>query len=206
MNRPPIQLRSIASMNRMLDAAESLFANGGADAVTIEAVVRQSGTSVGAFYARFTDRAGLLSAMHGRFHERMKQEAGSAVAAAIVQPTLKHVITTFVKCALPAALRHRESILFFVATSATDTPLRQQGVAENNSFAAAFTAMLEPFTAEIAHPDPELAIDMAFRIFFAMFIQRALFTPEEATGRELSDELHMEEIIHCLVQYLVARV
>lgn len=191
-------------MNRMLDAAEALFAAGGDDAVTIEAVVRQSGTSVGAFYARFTDRAGLLSAMQTRFHERMKQEAGSAIAAAIVQPNLKHVISTFVKCALPAALRHRESILFFVATSATDTPLRQDGVAENTKFATAFSAMLEPFRAEIAHPDTDLAIDMAFRIFFAMFIQRALFNPREATGRELSDEHHMDEISHCLIQYLVA--
>jgi len=188
----------------MLDAAEALFAAGGAEAVTVEAVVAAAGTSVGSFYARFTDRAGLLAAMHGRFLERMQAETGTAVAAAIGQPSLALALKAFVQQALSAARRHRESILFFVATSATDTPLRQQGLAANPGFAGAFAAAVMQFRQEITHPRPELAVDVAFRIFFAVFVQRALFTPKEATGRAVSDAVLAEEISRCLASYLVA--
>lgn len=202
MERPPRQARSLASTNRMLDAAEALFATGGPEAVTIEAVVRESRTSVGSFYARFADRAGLLSTMHGRFIERMYAESASAVAAAVKQPNLGQAIEAFVNQALPAAVSHRESILFFVATSATDTPLRQQGLAANPAFAASFTSVILNFRHEITHHSPEIAADFAFRVFFAMFLQRALFTPHEATGRTFSDADLAAEISGCLVKYL----
>ena len=204
MERTPKQTRSIASTARMLDAAEALFAKGGADAVTVDAIVRQAKTSVGAFYARFADRAGLLAAMHERFLERMAAETRAAVSKAVRQADLARAVTAFVKHALPAARKHRESILFFVVTSATESPLRQQGLAANPGFAGAFAAALMPCRSEIAHPQPELAIDVAFRIFFAVFIQRALFTPAEATGKPLPDASLANEIANCLVAYLTA--
>jgi AcrR family transcriptional regulator len=200
--RPPRQARSIASTNRMLTAAEALFAAGGAEAVTVEAVVRKAGTSVGSFYARFTDRAGLLAAMHGRFLERMREEAGAAVAAAARQPSLARAVGAFVTHVLPAARRHRESILFFVAVSATDSPLRKQGLAANPGFAGAFAAVVMPFREEIPHRNPEAAIDVAFRMLFAVFLQQAMFTPKEATGRAISGAALARELTRCLVSYL----
>jgi len=202
MERKPKQSRSIASTARMLDAAEALFANGGADAVTVDAIVRQAKTSVGAFYARFADRAGLLAAMHQRFIERMAVEAQTAVSKAFRQADLARAVAAFVKHALPAARKHRESILFFVVTSATESPLRKQGLAANPGFAAAFAAAVMPFRGEIAHSHPEDAIDVAFRILFAVFLQRALFTPGEATGKPINDASLAKEIAHCLVAYL----
>jgi AcrR family transcriptional regulator len=188
----------------MLDAAESLFAAGGANAVTVEAVVQTAATSVGSFYARFTDREGLLAAMHARFLDRMQAEAAAAIAAAARQAPLAEAVAEFVGHTYRIAVRHRASILFFVATSATDTPLRNQGLAANPAFAAAFSAAVGPFRAEIAHAQPERAVDVAFRILFAMFVQRALFTPREATGRSLSEAAIAREITNCLVAYLRA--
>ena len=204
MKRPPSQARSVASTNRMLDAAESLFAAGGAEAVTIEAVVRQSETSVGSFYARFINRDGLLAAMHGRFIENFETEAKAAIAVAVRQPTIERALLSFTKQAFESARRNRESILFFVATSATDTSLRHPGLAANPGFAAAFAAVILPFRDQINHKKPELAIDITFRIFFAMFIQRALFTPREATGRAITDTVLAREITNCLILYLIS--
>ncbi len=204
MERTPKQSRSIASTARMLDAAEALFAKGGTEAVTGDAIVRLAKTSVGAFYARFVDRAGLLAAMHERFLERMGAEQQAAISKAASQPKLARAVAAFVKHALPAARKHRESILFFVVTSATESPLRQQGLAANPGFAAAFAAAVMPCRKEIAHPHPELAIDVAFRIFFAVFIQRAMLTPTEATGKPLTDASLATEITNCLVAYLTA--
>ena len=204
MKRPPSQARSVASTNRMLDAAESLFASGGAEAVTIEAVVRHAETSVGSFYARFINRDGLLAAMHSRFLENFEKEAKAGIAVALRQPTIGRALLSFMKQAFESARKNRESILFFVATSATDTSLRHQGLAANPGFAAAFAAVILPFRDQIKHQNPEIAIDIAFRIFFAMFIQRALFTPREATGRAITDTVLAKEITNCLILYLVS--
>ena len=57
----------------MLDAAEVVFAEGGADALTVDAVVKRPEGSIGNFYGRFGDRDGLLQAMHGRFLERFDE-------------------------------------------------------------------------------------------------------------------------------------
>jgi AcrR family transcriptional regulator len=53
MPTPPKQARSIATEQKMLDAAEELLRAGDARSVTLENVVKLSGTSVGSFYARF---------------------------------------------------------------------------------------------------------------------------------------------------------
>lgn len=186
----------------MLDVAERLFAAGGADAVTVDAVVRGAKTSVGAFYARFEDRAGLLQAMHERFLGRMQAVTMEAVAAARMQPTLHDAVSTFVQRILPAAREYRESVLFFVATSATDTSLRSQGLAANPMFTAAFAGVVLPHRAAIGHHDPELAVDVAFRMLFALFVQQAMFTPRETTGRNVSVKRLTAEIARSLVSYL----
>ena len=111
MKRPPSQARSVASTNRMLDAAESLFASGGAEAVTIEAVVRQAETSVGSFYARFINRDGLLAAMHSRFLENFEKEAKAGIAVALRQPTIERALLSFMKQAFESARKNRESFL-----------------------------------------------------------------------------------------------
>jgi hypothetical protein len=90
--------------------------------------------------------------------------AAAAIAAATRQTRLAEAVAAFVGHTYRVAVRHRASILFFVATSATDTPLRNQGLAANPAFAAAFAAAVGPFRDEIAHAKPEQAVDVAFRI------------------------------------------
>ena len=60
MPTPPKQQRSIATEQKMLDAAEELLQNGDAQHVTVENVVRESGATVGSFYARFGSVEGLF--------------------------------------------------------------------------------------------------------------------------------------------------
>ncbi len=45
----PVQERSLASMNRMLDAGEQLFFEGGSPALTLEEVIKLAETSTGSF-------------------------------------------------------------------------------------------------------------------------------------------------------------
>jgi AcrR family transcriptional regulator len=74
--RAPAQERSIASMNRMLDAGEQLFFEGGNPGLTLNAVIERAETSTGSFYARFGDMRGFLDAMHERVLRVLAVELG----------------------------------------------------------------------------------------------------------------------------------
>ena len=63
MANPPQQARSIATEQKMLDAAETLLKGGDSRLVTLENVVKLSGASPGSFYARFGCVEGLFEAL-----------------------------------------------------------------------------------------------------------------------------------------------
>ena len=63
---PPRQARSQQTLDRLLDAAEELLVTGGFDEITVPEIVERAKSSVGAFYARFKDKDGLLHALHQR--------------------------------------------------------------------------------------------------------------------------------------------
>src|SRR5207249_1840953 len=54
------------TLDRLLDAAERLILEGGAEAATVPAIVRAARSSVGSFYARFPDKRALLETLHER--------------------------------------------------------------------------------------------------------------------------------------------
>ena len=68
MNTPK-QSRSQQTMNRMLDAAETLLETKSWQELTIQEVVKHANSSVGAFYGRFKDKDGLLQALDKRYFD-----------------------------------------------------------------------------------------------------------------------------------------
>ena len=62
--RPPQQARSQETLERLLDAAETLVAEKGFDDTPVAEVARRAGSSVGAFYTRFPDKDALLHALY----------------------------------------------------------------------------------------------------------------------------------------------
>ena len=73
MANPPQQARSIATEQKMLDAAEELLKGGDSRHVTLENVVRLSEASTGSFYARFGSVDGLFEALKDRFRKAVYQ-------------------------------------------------------------------------------------------------------------------------------------
>jgi len=77
--RPPQQARSQRTLERLLDAAEELIEDRGIEGMTIAAIVRQAGSSVGAFYARFGDKETLIRCVFERFYEQAQATAEAAL-------------------------------------------------------------------------------------------------------------------------------
>jgi AcrR family transcriptional regulator len=204
MDRKPKQARSILSMAKMLDAAEAIFAEGGDNALTVEAVVKRSQTSVGNFYGRFGDRDGLLRAMHERFLLRLGGAAHVAVAAAGNEKTLGGAIEVFISHLFTAAHEYRNSARFFVLHRSADPNLRAQGIRANAVFAGIFTTLVLSHREEITHAHPEIVTDVAWRMVYAALAQQMMFDEQEVSGVKITQPALAREIGHCLVTYLKA--
>jgi AcrR family transcriptional regulator len=204
MSRKPQQDRSTLSMARMLDAAEALFAEGGDNALTVEAVVTRAKTSVGSFYGRFDDRDGLLQAMHERFLLRLGGAAHVAVAAAGNEKTLAGALEVFLSHLFTAAHEYRNSARFFVLHRSADPNLRAQGIRANAVFAGIFTTLMLSHREEIAHASSATAIDVAWRMLYAALAQQMMFDGEEVSGVPMTIPALVREITGCLAAYLEA--
>lgn len=75
----PRQERSRKTLDRLLDAAETLLEEKTWDEITIAAIVRQARSSVGSFYARFPTKEALVTALLERYHQQLRATAGGAV-------------------------------------------------------------------------------------------------------------------------------
>jgi len=204
MVRKPQQARSILSMARMLDAAEALFAEGGVEALTVEAVVERSNTSVGSFYARFGERDGLLEAMHERFLERLAAGGQIAIQAAARQKKLVGALEVLITHIFAIVREYRNSARFFVMHRSTDVKVRAQGIQANAFFARMFTDLVLRYQNEIAHAKPANAADVAWRMTFAMFAQQVMFENQEVSGAAISDKALVRELARCLTAYLTS--
>ena len=202
MARKPQQARSILSMARMLDAAEVLFAEGGEEALTVEAVVKRSKTSVGSFYARFGDRGGLLEAMHERFLERLGAGSQMAIQAAVRQKTLIGALEVLITHVFAVVREYRDSARFFFLHRSTDQKLRAQGIQANAFFARMFADLVLRYQNEVAHAKPAIAADVAWRMTFAMFAQQVMFEDQEVSGVAIGDKALVRELARCLTAYL----
>ena len=191
-------------MAKMLDAAEAVFAEGGGDALTVEAVVKGANTSIGNFYGRFGDRDGLLQAMHERFLLRIGGATHLAVASAGNEKTLAGAIEVFLTHLFTTVHEYRNSARFFVLHRSADQNLRAQGIQANAVFAGIFNTLMLSHRKEITHAHPEIATDMAWRMMFAALVQQIMFDDQEATGVKMTQPALVREISCCLVAYLKA--
>jgi AcrR family transcriptional regulator len=79
--QPPKQPRSRKTLERIVAAGLAILEEDGPDAVTVQAVVRRSRTSVGSFYARFKGKVDLLAYLAESVRESAIAEWRASVAA-----------------------------------------------------------------------------------------------------------------------------
>ncbi|MGD0376795.1 MAG: TetR/AcrR family transcriptional regulator [Streptosporangiaceae bacterium] len=199
--RAPQQVRSIASTERMLDAAEALLDRQGPDALTVDAVIRDSHASNGSFYARFRDRRGLMIALQERFHQRLDERGAEALAAAIVAKSLPEAVEILVDGFRETFETYRSSFNANLLHNRFDPVIRERGEEHRRKAARAIHWLItEQFGDWVTHPDPELAADFVFRTLSSMSIQRILFDGKDA--KPVSADTWTREVTRILVGYL----
>lgn len=188
-------------MHRMLDAAEVLLDAGGPDALTVDAVVRDAGASIGSFYARFGDRQGLLVALQDRFLHRLDESLGPAFEPAD-DPDLETAVASVVASFLAAFRSNRQAFVAFVLVNRSEPSMRARGARASFAAASAIASLLERHPDEVAHPAPELAADVVYRILFALAMQTVIFDDDEISRRVVADDELARETTRLVLAYL----
>jgi AcrR family transcriptional regulator len=199
--RPPRQVRSQETLDRILDAAEALLTDKGFEDVKVADVVARADSSVGAFYARFHDKDGLLFALQQRWRDQAIATTDDALdperwaregIAEILRSVVPFLVGTF---------RERKGLMrAFVLRHYTDAAFREQRDRLTDYVADKLAALLLARQGEITHPDPELAARFGLGLVFDGIQSAVLF--DEPRGTPLGDARLAAELTRAYLAYL----
>lgn len=200
----PKQKRSQETLDRLLDALESIFDDGGGlEQVSVAEVARRAEVSVGAFYARFRNREAALYAMHERFGVEAKATADNALAPArwegVPMGQVVRTVVGFLAAEYAARPGLRRAI---VLLNATDDDARARSKEVSGYVASRIHGLLAAHAAEISHDDLMLAADVVHRTLFSMLDQWAVFRDGSSTGRSIDADIWLRELTRVVCSYL----
>ena len=181
MATPPKQARSIATEQKMLAAAEELLQNGDPQHVTVENVVRLSGSTVGSFYARFGNIEGLFEALHKRYLDSIfESKIIDAMSLSIEQPDLKSGLRFGLKTILEFGQANRKLLAYFI------THPDDEALAIRRFAVESMLNNLKAHKSEVAHKDLKRASENATRLVYTAFIGVIFLDPTDFVGRKTS--------------------
>ncbi len=162
--RVPRQARSRATVDRIVRVTEALLETKAFDEIAVAEIVARAGSSVGAFYARFPDKAVLLDHLDELYARRI-MEIGKAVAGERASPdaTLVDEVSGLVEFLVrlhrlqPGLLR----TLIVEARRQSEGAFRERTRRMNRTIPPAMERLLA-HESEMGHPEPRRAVYLGF--------------------------------------------
>ncbi len=202
--KPPRQRRSHESLERILDAAESLIRERGFDAMTIAEVVQLSGSSVGSIYARFNNKLGLLRAVQLRYHARVQNDIFAAFAGNHPDnEPLDEAVARIVTVLCRHVLNEPELFRAFVLQAVFDPGVRAQGERTNAQRRDKIVEVVLAHRGEIRHADPDRAARWFYAACMAMLRERVTFGEGAELSGGFSDDALVAEMTRMVTSYLL---
>jgi len=200
MATPPQQARSIATEQKMLDAAEKLLTSGDTRNVTLESVVKLSGASVGSFYARFGSVEGLFEALRNRYREAVYQTAIlEAYENALQQTDLRSALYHSLKPTLELARREHIAVSYLIRNPTVD---QVELVNQRKFMVEKMMEVLQKHRKEIKKKDLRRASENISRMAHATWVHLALMEPSEFIGHKTSLSSVIELVTDMSYAYL----
>jgi AcrR family transcriptional regulator len=199
---PPKQARSEETARRILDAAQTLIETEGLAALSIPEIVRRAKSSTGSFYARFADKNALLGALEERFFDEIL-----GVVDAYAEPERWRGRPTrdlVYACNLEMLRRlrqHAPLVCAFVFRSAHEATFASHVRNFRERLTARMRALFLSRREEIAHPDPEAAVDLVLELAFNFMQARILFAGRDPGALAESDEKLAHELTRMFLAY-----
>jgi AcrR family transcriptional regulator len=193
--RVPRQQRSRDSLERVLAAGIEVLAEHGWEGFTVARVAGAAGASVGLIYSRFDSKDALFEAIHDRFMTDLETlQAERFDRAAWTQASTEQVIRDAVD-AVAASFHVNAAVLrVSMLRAAVDETISARGHRALTDLATRFEQALLERRADFAHPDPEVAVQVCFRMVFATLSRRTAFGPTVDTEDDPSWERTVHEL------------
>lgn len=201
--RPPKQRRSRASYERVLGAGHALLEENGFEGFTVQEVAARSGVSVGAIYERFGSKESVLRAIHARLMDTMAGDSEAAIDRTPAAGSVTDAIAGAVGQVARAMQRHRKALRAFMHLGAIDDVISKRGSEASIALSRAFKAIMRPYTGEFGHPEPEVALDVAFRLVYSTLARQVMYGPVFESDRRLSWKRLTDELAAACAAYLL---
>ena len=203
--RPPQQRRSQESLERVLEAGLELLQEAGFEGFTLQEVSRRANVSVGSIYARAPSKDALILAIYDREMERIARRQQRIEADSQREGISgRALVETLVRDMAELMLAESATLRVFMQRAASDPVIWQRGAERSHVLADVFETALLEHRDELAHPDPEVAIDVAYRFVYCTLARRITHGPRFESERELSDERLVTELATAAADYLLA--
>lgn len=200
----PKQARSEATLHRLLDAAESLIEDRGLGGVSIPEIVARADSSVGGFYARFKDKDELLRALEERFLGEMRELLdGLAAPARWRGASVAEIVRGGVETLIGVFRERRPLLVAFMARAAQGPgPELEDILGFRREVSARFVELVRSRHEALAHPEPDVAVDLAVQLVFGLMHQMIVFGEVRVGDRRLTDDELAEELVRSVLGYL----
>jgi len=203
--RPPQQRRSRESFDRVLEAGGVVLREQGFDGFTLQEVSRRAAVSIGSIYARAPSKEALILAIYDREMERIGERQQQIEADSHREGlTGRELVETLVRDMAELMLSERAILRVFMLRAASDDVIWRRGAERSHILADVFETALLEHRDELAHPHPELAIDVAYRFVYCTLARRITHGDDFESPRALSDEQLIAELAAAAADYLLA--
>jgi AcrR family transcriptional regulator len=203
--RPPLQHRSRASLERVLEAGQQLLEDAGWEGFTVQEVSRRAGVSIGSIYARAPSKDALILAVYDRAMSAIA-EANDALLTPQEQwegLEARELILVATREMTRQVLEHESILRVFMNRAPVDAMIRARAAEQIRGRAARWEELILSRREEISHPDPDLAIEVAFRMVLGAIQRRVQFGPQFGAYHEVDDEDLIVELGEAAAAYLL---
>lgn len=200
---PAKQSRSQRTIDSLLDAAEILFAEQGADATAVTDIAKAGGVSIGALYHHFKDKAALKEALAMRGLKRLEELGIPATEASRWEgATIMDILRGFLDFTLQLEQTNPGFKSCIKETVKSNTKLLNHFNELESELYARVRTLLLTRADEITHPDPELAIRFILDQQSGLIHMRIDQTVAFDQLSDVTDEQFIEETLRSAALYL----
>jgi AcrR family transcriptional regulator len=201
--RPPQQRRSQESLERVLQAGFELLRERGFDGFTLQEVSQRANVSIGSIYARVPSREALIMAVYERAMLWTDEQAGPLERAAHRPGTVREQIEAIATEAASQTLAHGDVLRVFMRQAPLEPWIMERAALKSQATCEVFSGAMLEHRDEIRHDDPELAVDIAWRLIYNTTARRITHGPTFESTRPVDDDVLAREIARAVADYLL---
>src|SRR6478672_10287802 len=194
--RPPQQTRSRESLERVLAAGQQLLEEEGWEGFTVQEVSRRAKVSIGSIYARAPSKEALILAVYDRAVEEIARENAEALTEDGTWEAMgtRELIVEAVREMGRQMLNHELILRRIMNRAPVDAVIRARGDAQIRRLGERWEELLRRRESEYRPPEPDLAIEVAFRMVFATVARRVALGAQFGAPHEVSDQRLLDEV------------